>query len=148
MPVIEKITNECGVEARFIGTLFGHTLKNLEGKQPWTNGFSYNKIYGMMRFIRDKNLTREIALPLLPLIYEHPNIEFESALAVIGYQSKSANEILDMLPILRNKFEEIKSSKNPQASRHWIMGQLRNSAIGNLALADLFERVDKGLGND
>jgi len=144
-PVIEKIVSECDITPRMVGTLFGHSLKYLEGQNRWTSGFSYNKIYGMLRFIRDKKLTWEIAREMLPLVYEHPNVEFESALAMINYQSKTEKEILENLPVLKDKFDEIKVSKDPRASIRWIMGQLRKLAIGNIPLKDLYQLVKKEL---
>ena len=102
----------------------------------------------MIRFIRDKKLTWEIAREMLPLVYEHPNVEFESALAMINYQLKTEEEILENLPILKSKFNEIKISKDPGASLRWIMGQLRKPAIGNIPLKDLYQMVKKELKND
>lgn len=147
-PVIEKITEKCDVTPRFIGTLLGQSLKYLEGQNCWTSGFSYNKIYGMIKFIRDNNLTWEIARVILPLVYEHPNVDFESALAMINYRPKTESEILENLPILIDKFNEIKVSRNTKASVHWIMGQLRKFAIGNIPLKDLYHSVKKELKND
>jgi len=148
VPVIEKIVSECKIEARFVGTLLGHSLKYLEGRQPWADDFSYNKIYGLLRFIRDKKLSPEIALPLLPIVYEHPNVEFESALALIKFSEKSEKEILENLPILKSKFAEIKTSNHPEAALHWIMGQLVKLAIGNMPLKELHDKVAGELGND
>lgn len=147
-PVIEKITDECDIMPRFVGTLLGQSLKNLEGQHQWTSGFSYNKIYGMIRFIRDNKLTWEIARVMLPLVYEHPNVDFESALAMINYQPKTKKEILENLPVLINKFNEIKISKDPEASVQWIMGQLRKHAIGNIPLKDLYQLVKRSLKDD
>ncbi|MCP4633525.1 MAG: Glu-tRNA(Gln) amidotransferase subunit GatE [candidate division Zixibacteria bacterium] len=147
-PVIEKITNECDVSPRFIGTLLGHSLKHLEGQNSWTSGFGYNKIYGMIKFIQDKKLTWEIATELLPLVYEHPNVEFESALAMVNYVPKTKNEILEDLPVLQKKFNEIKISKEPEASATWIMGQLRKLAIGNIPLKELYQLVKGANKND
>ncbi|MCP4705193.1 MAG: Glu-tRNA(Gln) amidotransferase subunit GatE [candidate division Zixibacteria bacterium] len=147
-PVIEKITNECQISPRFIGTLLGHSLKHLEGQNNWTSGFSYNKIYGMLKFIQEKKLTWEIATELLPLVYEHPNVEFESALAMINYVPKTKQEILENLPVLQKKFNEIRISKEPEASVTWIMGQLRKLAIGNIPLKELHQLVKGANKND
>lgn len=147
-PVIEKITAECDVTPRFIGTLLGQSLKFLEGQCRWTSGFSYNKVYGMIRFIHDKKLTWEIAGEILPLVYEHPNVDFESTLAMINYQPKTEQEILENLPILKDKFNEIRISKKPGASLRWIMGQLRKPAIGNIPLKDLYQLVKRSLKDD
>ena len=146
--VIEKIIKECNVDGRFVGTFFGHSLKHLEGIQPWADDFSYNKIYGLFKFIRDKKLALEIAFSMLPLIYEHPKIDFESALLTVNFKSTSENAILENLPILKEKFKEINSSKDPKASERWIMGQLRKIAIGNMPLNRLKERVEKELRDE
>jgi glutamyl-tRNA(Gln) amidotransferase subunit E len=148
IPVIERIINECDVKARFAGTLFGHLLKHLEGQQPRAAGFSYNKIYGMLKFIRSKNLTRDIARIMLPLIYEHPNMDFESALLSLNYKSKSEAEIIENLPLLKEKFKQITTSGNSQAAHRWIMGQLAEMATGNMSLKKLSERVARELENE
>ncbi len=148
MPVIERIVDECEIEARFVGTLFGHAFKYLEGRQPWAIGFSYNKIYGLLKFIRDKKLFPEIARIMLPLIYEHPNIDFESVLLTINYRRRNEAEILENLPVLRRKFKQINKSKDPSAAERWIMGQLAKLAVGNIPLKKLEERVAKELANE
>ena len=76
------------------------------------------------------------------------NVEFESALAMINYLPKTEKEILENLPILKTKFDEIRISKAPEASLKWIMGQLRKLAIGNIPLKDLYHLVKKELKND
>jgi glutamyl-tRNA(Gln) amidotransferase subunit E len=148
VPTIEKIVSDCDVSPRFVGTLFGHLLKHLEGQQPWVIGFSHNKIYGMLRFIRDKNLTWEIARLVLPVVYEHPNMDFESVLFTVSYQPRDEEDILENLPVLREKFRQINSSKDPHASQRWIMGQLSKIAVGNMPLKDLSVRVTEELTHE
>ncbi len=148
IPVIEKIVNECDIDARFVGTLFGHSFKHLEGRQPWATGFSYNKVFGLLKFIRDNKLNREIARIMLPLIYEHPNMDFESVLLTINFQRRNEDEILENLPVLREKFKQINTSKDPLAPLRWIMGQLAKTATGNIPLEKLKERVTKELENE
>jgi glutamyl-tRNA(Gln) amidotransferase subunit E len=145
--LIEKCVNECGIEARFVGTLLGHTFKHIEGHFPKTPGFSYNKIYGLLKFLKDKKLHYEIAAGMLPLIYEHPNMEFESVLTTIKFKRRNEDEILEGLPVLRSKFKQINKSKDPLAARRWIMGQLAKLAIGNIPLSQLQEKVARGLDN-
>jgi glutamyl-tRNA(Gln) amidotransferase subunit E len=146
-PLIDKCVKECGIDARFVGTLLGHTFKHIEGHYPQTPGFSYNKIYGLLRFLKDNKLHYEVAGTMLPLIYEHPNMEFESVLTTIKFKRRNEEEILEGLPVLRNKFKQINKSKDPLAARRWIMGQLAKLAIGNLPLSKLKEKVAGGLEN-
>ncbi len=148
VPVIERISGECGLTPRFVGCFLGHTLKRLEGCKPWTPGFSYSKIYGLARFVADLGLDNAILKEMLPVVYEHPNIVFDSVLTTIGYSKISREQILSHVPILRQKFNDVCTSKNPNACTDWIMGNLRKMALGNICLAELRAAIDKGVDGD
>jgi len=148
IPLIERCVEKCEVDALFVGTLLGHTLKHIEGRFPWALGFSYNKIYGLLKYIQDNKLYPEIAVIMLPHVYEHPNIDFESVLSLINFKRRNEDEILESLPDLRDKFEQINTSKDPHARRRWIMGQLAKLAVGNIPLKKLEDRVVWELENE
>jgi glutamyl-tRNA(Gln) amidotransferase subunit E len=147
LPVIERIVEECDLSGRFVGTLLGHTFKMLEGRKPWTPGFSHSKIYGLTRFVKDHGLDKEILPIMLPVVYEHPNMVFESVLTTIDYRPATTNEIVDHIPVLKQKFKDVCTSSSPNACTDWIMGNLRNLALGNMPLADLRMIVDKEVAN-
>jgi len=148
VPMIEKIVGECEINPKFTGTFFGHTLKHIEGKRAAAVGFSYNKIYGMFKFIKEKKLDRDIAKNMLPVIYDHPNMEFDSVLTTIEYKKQTVEQILSFLPVLKDKFKQIKTSPYPNAALDWIMGNLRKIAVGNIPLKDLKTRIEKEIDHD
>lgn len=146
--VIEKIADQFSEEPKYIGTFIGQHLKSLEGRLTPISPFTYNKIYGLFKFIHQRQLERDIAKEMLPVIYEHPNMEFDSVLTVIGYRKLSREQILDLLPPLLAKFDEIGKSRKPAAKLRWVMGNLRKAALGNMPLRDLRTLVEKELRHE
>ena len=140
-PLIERIIKELGYNPAFVGTLFGHKLKFVEGHATPVAEFNYRIVYGLLKFIKEKGLTPEIAWLMLPHVYEHPKLDFESVLTSIRFKKLTKEEILSKLPFLKSKFAEIQINDRPDVERDWIMGQLRRSAIGNIDLTELAESV-------
>jgi glutamyl-tRNA(Gln) amidotransferase subunit E len=143
-PLIERIVNDFAECPVFVGTLIGHSLRHIEGQMPRDDGFRYDKIYDLFRFKGQRDLEREILPLMLPVIYQHPQMDFESVLVTIDYQKQTEAEILSHLPVLRQKFKEINTSKDPTAEVRWIMGQLRPLALGNMPMEKLEKLVPGG----
>lgn len=142
-PLIQRIVNELGYKPAFAGTLFGHKLKFVEGHFKPTAEFNYRIVYGMLKFIKEKELSPEIAWLMLPQVYEHPKMDFESVLTSIKFKKITKEELLGKLGFLKKKFAEIRYSDNPGNEKDWIMGQLRRSAIGNVELTELAASLGK-----
>ncbi|MDY0101470.1 MAG: Glu-tRNA(Gln) amidotransferase subunit GatE [Lentimicrobium sp.] len=136
-PLIENIVNDLGYKPSFVGTLFGHKLKFVEGHSKPAAEFSYRIVYGMLKFIRDKGLTPEIAWLMLPHVYEHPKLDFESVLTSIKFKKVAKEQLFNSVPFLKSKFAEIQHSDKEGNEKDWIMGQLRKMAIGNVSLNEL-----------
>ncbi len=147
IPVIEKVVDLFGEEPKFVATVLGHDLRSLEGRLQPASRFGYNKVYGLLKFVHQRKLDREIVRTMLPVLYLHPNMEFESVLTVIGYQKHSRDEIVELLPPLLKKFDEIGKSSDPAAKLRWVMGNLRKAALGNIPLKELRALVEKGLAS-
>ncbi|MDH4157699.1 MAG: Glu-tRNA(Gln) amidotransferase subunit GatE [candidate division Zixibacteria bacterium] len=143
--IIEKAAAELHQDAKFVGTLLGHTLKHIEGKYPTSAGFTYNRVYELLRFLAEKELEPELAKEMLPVVYRHPNMDLESVLTTIGYKTNSLEQVLELIPVLKEKFRQINRSRNPHAYLSWVMGNLRDHAIGNIPLRDLKERVERAV---
>ncbi|MEW6412112.1 MAG: Glu-tRNA(Gln) amidotransferase subunit GatE [Candidatus Zixiibacteriota bacterium] len=148
MPVIRRIVDECGYQPVFVATTFGHTLKNISGKLVSADGFSFNKVYGLFKYVRDNKLEKEIVREMLPVVYEHPNILFDSVLSSIDYTKNSRDKILSHIPILKQKFTGHRQERAREAEIRWIMGYLRKWALGNVPLRELRSIVEKELSND
>ncbi|KAF0195379.1 MAG: glutamyl-tRNA(Gln) amidotransferase subunit E [Bacteroidetes bacterium] len=140
-PLIERIVNELGYNPAFVGTLFGHKLKFVEGHARPVAEFNYRIVYGLLKYIKEKALSPEIAWLMLPHVYEHPKLEFESALTSIKFKKVAREELLGKLPFLKTKFAEIQHTERPGVEKDWIMGQLRRSAIGNVELTELAKMI-------
>lgn len=147
MPTIRRIVQECGFDPVFVATTFGHTLKHISGTRPMADGFTYNKVYGLFKFVNEKGLEKEVVREMLPVVYVHPNILFDSVLSVIEYSKNSRDKIVSYIPVLRNKFRTRGADPLPAAVTRWIMGHLRKWALGNIPLKDLRAIVEKEIAN-
>ncbi len=141
-PLIEKIVNELDYAPVFVATLFGHKLKYTEGQIKTSNkSFNYKIIYALLKFLKEQKIKPELAWSMMPVIYEHPQMDFHSVLEIIKYKPVAKEELLSKVPFLRKKFSEIQKSKNSVAEKQWIMGQLRFAATGNVNLHELSQSI-------
>jgi glutamyl-tRNA(Gln) amidotransferase subunit E len=143
MPVIERAVHDLGVDPKMTCSLFGHTLKHWEGQYPRSRDFAYDQMYELLKFIRDTDLDFELAKKMIPVVYQYPNMDYDSVLTTIKFKKISKKDILDKVPFLMHKFEDIKTSKDERAKVRWIMGELRESALGNVPLAELKKDIEK-----
>jgi glutamyl-tRNA(Gln) amidotransferase subunit E len=146
IPVIEKLVN-LGIPGRFAGTFLGHQLKYIEGRVEKHNDFSYNRIVEMFEFIIKQKLQPSIAKLMLPVIYQHPNMDFDSVLTSLNFKRRTKDELLAPIDYLLEKFREIRISKKESSdiALNWVMGQLNRQALGNVDLKDLMKSIDKRL---
>ena len=142
VPLIERISVKFGFDPKYIGTFLGHTFRNIEGKKKAHKNFSYEKIYGLFGFLSRKKLLPSIARLMLPVIYEHPDMEFGSVLISVDFRKHTMNELLAPVDFLYQKFRQIRFSENEQAAIDWLMGQLHRQAVGNVALTDLKNEIE------
>jgi glutamyl-tRNA(Gln) amidotransferase subunit E len=140
-PVIEKIVKELKVNPKLIGTFFGHHLKWVEGRYIRSSEFSYQKIYDIFRFLLENKLDLMLAGDMLPVVYVHPKMDFESVLTSIGFKRVKQEDILAKAEFLNEKFKQIGRSKDTSIRYHWIMGELRKIALGNIDLKKLSKEV-------
>jgi glutamyl-tRNA(Gln) amidotransferase subunit E len=146
VPVIEDLV-ELGVSGRFAGTFLGHTLKRIEGKTERHKDFTYAKIVDLFKFLLSEKLEISLAKTMLPIVFQHPNMDFSSVLISLNFRRRSKEELLAPIEYLNEKFREIKISKNDSTNItiSWVMGQLHKQALGNIKLADLSKEIDNKL---
>ncbi len=145
-PLIGKIIKDFNQPGRFVGTFIGQHLKYIEGQINPSSPFDYERIYDLFDFIIRKKLKRDILKALLPVVYQHSNMDFDSVLTTIGYKEVSEEEILNHIPILEEKFCEISGSNDASAMVLWIMGRLRPLALGNMDFNQLHQEVLDSIG--
>lgn len=144
-PVIERIVTELQADPKFTASFFARRLKYVEGHYPRSPDFSFERIYELFRFVRQQHLQPEILEEMLPVVYEHPKMDFESVLTVLRFRRIPREEILSRIPFLIEKFIPPRNSYNPDARRDFIMGGLRRTAIGNIPLTELAQFVRQQL---
>jgi len=145
--LIEKINEDFDIDPKFVGTLIGHALRRIEGANSPSAGFDYRRVYDLFAFVEKRKLDREIVKKMLPVVYEYPNMDFDSVLTTIDFAPMSKDEILLSIPVLNQKFDEVNTSSRPQARLSWIMGNLRKLAVGNISLAELKSYVEKEISH-
>lgn len=141
--LIERIVNELDIDPAFVGKFFGHTLKWVEGHFKPAAEFDYKIVYALLRFLKQQGLELEIARKMLPMVYQYPKMDFESVLTSIKFKRVTRDQILAQVPFLKKKFAEIRVTKGDHVETHWILGQIRRSAEGNVPLAELAAEIQK-----
>lgn len=142
-PLIERIVNELKVDAAFVGKLFGHTLKWVEGHYKPSAEFDYKVVYALLRFLQKEKIDFAIAAKMLPLVYQYPKMDFDSVLTSIKFKRIPKEQILSQIPFLKKKFAEIRHSKGDSVEKNWIMGQIRKVSEGNVNLSELSDEIAK-----
>lgn len=140
-PLMEEIITKTGITPSYLGTFLGHKLKFAEGQFKSNEEFNYRVILRLFEFLESKDLDFKLAEKMLPLLMEHPMMEFDSIIASLKYKRNTKEDLLARVPILKEKFAIGKTEISELDRRNWIMGQLRNSAIGNISLHDLSKEI-------
>lgn len=140
-PIIEKIHRDLEINPKFIGTFIGHKLKFIEGHYNRGKEFSYHQLYDLFKYLKDNKIELNIAVKMMPVLYEHPKMDFDSILTTIQFKKMEKTKILDNIKFLKEKFEQIKISENPENQYKWVMGQLKGMSLGNVNLTELSQAV-------
>jgi len=140
-PLIEDIVTELKYEPVFTGTVLGHYYKFVEGHFVKGNEFNYNLIFALFSFLKTNNLDKALVKKMIPVIYEHPKMDFDSVLTTIKFKKATKDIIIQQVPFLKNKFNQVKISDKPGNENKWVMGQLRQVAVGNICLKELSLKI-------
>ncbi|MFA4852509.1 MAG: Glu-tRNA(Gln) amidotransferase subunit GatE [Bacteroidales bacterium] len=142
-PLIERIIKELGYDPKFVGTFFGHRLKYVEGHYKPVSKFKHSILFHLFKFAKEQKLDVQLLKYMLPEVYEHPQIDFESALTNINFKRIDKKEIVSHIPFLKDKFKTIRKKDKPEVEAKWVMGELRKRAVGNISLTELYNNVVK-----
>lgn len=137
-PLIEQVVTQLDISPTFIGTLLGHTLKNIEGRYKPASDFNSQRVFDLVKFLVDHDLELALSKRMLLPAYLHPQMDFESVLSVLEFRRISQTEIESKLSFLNEKFNEIAHDKsNSEARVRWIMGELHKTSVGNFSMDEL-----------
>ncbi|RPI71686.1 MAG: Glu-tRNA(Gln) amidotransferase GatDE subunit E, partial [Desulfobacteraceae bacterium] len=148
IPWVERIAADFKVTPKFTATLLAHRFKHLQGRVRPDRPFDFQRIYDLFAFIREQNLQLEILFDMLPVAYEHPDLDFSSVLADLHFSRRTPDHVFAHIPVLRRTFTEIRTSRDPHAGRRWMMKELRPLAAGNVALPELAAAISAGDDHD
>lgn len=146
-PLIERLVNHIHLEPGFAGTFVGQKLKFVEGHIVKGKAFDYQCVEKLFAYLKEKHLHPELAVKMLPVLYQHPKMDFDSILSGIKFKPLEPRELLEKIPFLIRKFDQIGRKQEQKHKRNWIMGQLRNQALGNMDLKQLAEHVAQEITN-
>ncbi len=144
-PIIKEICDRFKFNPKSTAIFFGHTYKNIIGKNKAHAEFNYRKLIALFKFISEQELHPNIARYLFPILYQHPSMDFQSMLTSLKFKKRSMAELIAPIDFLQEKFKDLHSDENMENAAHWIMGQLHRQAIGNIELRELRENIDKKL---
>ncbi|NOX86638.1 MAG: Glu-tRNA(Gln) amidotransferase subunit GatE [Chlorobi bacterium] len=139
--LISRIIKELGIDPKFVGTFFGHTLKSVENKACCADDFKYSILYHMFAFLKKEKLDFDLAEKMLPVLMQNAKMDFESILNSLKFKRVSAEIILEQIPVLNEKFGNNHKNGNEISRKNWVMGQLRGVAIGNMNLTELSKKI-------
>ncbi|MBM3405055.1 MAG: Glu-tRNA(Gln) amidotransferase subunit GatE [Bacteroidetes bacterium] len=143
--LIDKISNELAMEPRFVGAFFGHTLKHVEGTYQRSKEFRYEQVLELFRFLKEKGIDLRLAGKIIPVVYEHPKMDFESILTMLKFKKIQPEVIKSAIPFLVQKYTPLRRLSTHEDKINWIMGQLNKSALGNISLAMLKSEIEKNV---
>ncbi len=141
-PLLHQMVTTLGCDPVKTGVLLGHRYKYLLGQYPKSR-FKPQMIYQLLSFLKSEKLNTGLAWHLLPVLMEHPRLEFESALNTIQFKRLYANEITAKIPLLNQKFIEKRGHSEKTDRFNWMMGQMRKIALGNMDLTELADQIKK-----
>jgi len=140
-PLIERMQNELKIPAKFSAGFLAHQLKFIEGHYLSADVFKTNIIFALFQFLQENGIHTNIAKQMLPILYTHPKMQFDSVLNSISFKKVSEKAIFEQIPFLKEKFNQIAINSNTRNQENWVMGQLRKKALGNMALSSLRKKV-------
>jgi len=141
--LIERIFEDFGFDPGEVGTLLGHRFRNLEGRKLTGPKFSYETLYNLFAFIKEKDLLPEIAKAMLPDAVASAKPDFDKILTETGYSQSTMAEINAQAIDLKKEFSKICFNGNGsiRATTDWIMGRVIPLALGNIRLSEVRNEV-------
>jgi len=141
--LMRKIVDSTAIKPSYLGIFLGEKLKFALHHYPVHPTFDVKILLPLFQFLQKEKLEFQLAEAMLPIIIQHPKMEFESVLTVLHFKRYSHQSLFSRIPLLIEKFRQSKSQIDKVKEHHWVMGQLRQSALGNIALTDLSKEVDR-----
>ena len=145
--LLKNIIDTTDFPPSFVGSIIGHYIKHYDKKLRKR----YNTIEPITEklfiTVYKKGLQRDILKELIAAAAKYSPDSVDNLLKTIGYTKMNKKEIVSEIGILKKKFRKIAKTNNTKAEVDWIMGQLREKALGNISLSEL-RRIVEGQGHE
>lgn len=140
-PIIARTIHELKLDPVYMGRFFGQRLKFVEGHYKKGAEFNYKMVFALFAFLVKEQIQIQLAEKMLPELMQHPKMDFASILNTINFKRVSKEDILAKVPILKDKFALGKEVISEKDQKDWIMGEIRNIALGNVDLVALSKEI-------
>ncbi len=140
-PVLQKIVEELKLDPKYIGTFLGHKLKFTQGQVQGPEALQHSRLFEMFAYLNKKGIQIQLAEKMIPHIIEHPKMDFGSVLESIKFKRVSDENIYNRISLLKVKFQQESHNGSKKNELNSIMGQLVKTAIGNVKLSKLSEKI-------
>jgi glutamyl-tRNA(Gln) amidotransferase subunit E len=140
-PLMGKIISETDISPAYLGIFLGEKLKFALSHYSSGQPFPFKILSPLFAFLKKRRIHPQLAESMLPTIVAYPKMEFDSVLINMGFKRHPEREILARIPVLLSKFREGKEDIDMKKEHNWIMGRLRKTALGNMDLAVLSEKL-------
>jgi len=138
---VEQLVMEAGMTPQRAATLLGHRLRRISEDHVAEGA----RLLAIAREAKARDLDFDLLDELLVPAYDDPNASFDELLAKVGYLATSSEELEAAVERAAAAFEPRSTRTAPDARLHWVMGQVRASALGNLPLRALSALVKGAL---
>ncbi len=139
---IKQAIEELDVDPKTVGRIFGHELKYVEGHFEAGDGFCYSRVIDLIKFLKDNDYYCPLGKAMLPELYQHPNMDFESILTTLKFKKRTKDDLISQIEFLAEKFDKEAINNNLKNKTSWIIGQIRPLAVGNIDLAELTKEIE------
>ncbi len=146
-PLLESIIEELGTDPGYAGRFIGQTIKFYESRIHGPEKLHTQRIFELFAYLLKKKIDLKLAEKMLPLLLEHPKMDFDSVLESLKFKKTDKEHIFSRIPLLITKFRETAINSNPDNEHNWIMGQLRKLSTGNIKLHDLSNKIREAQTN-
>ncbi|MFO7891907.1 MAG: Glu-tRNA(Gln) amidotransferase subunit GatE [bacterium] len=140
--LLEKIIDNTDFPPSFVGSMIGHYIKHYDKKLRKQYDNFEQIIEKLFIAVYKKKLDREILKELIKAAAADPLDSIDNLLQTIGYTNRNKKEIFSEIQNLKEKFRKISKRNNLRTEVEWIMGQLREKALGNMSLSELRHMVE------
>lgn len=140
-PILARTIHELKLDPVYMGRFFGQRLKFVEGHYKKGAEFNYKMVYALFAFLVKEHIQIQLAEKMLPELMQHPKMDFASILNTINFKRVTKEDILAKVPILKDKFALGKEVISEKDQKNWVMGEIRNIALGNVDLVALSKEI-------